>query len=66
MKKKTKLVGVKFDRKTNDKNDKIYYYKTNKDIKKGDTVEIKVPTGGTPDALVVDVKEYSGGNYKKL
>ena len=66
MKKKTKLVGIKFDYKTNDKNEKTYYYKTNKDLQKGDIVEVKAPTGGTPDVLVVDVKKYDGGKYKRI
>ena len=35
MKKKTKLIGVQFDRKTYGKHEKVYYYKSNKDIKVG-------------------------------
>ena len=67
MKKKTKLIGVQFDRKTYGKHEKVYYYKSNKNIKVGDTVEVKAPTGGKPDVIVVDIKENDNRRkYKRL
>ncbi len=67
MKKKTKLIGVQFDRKTYGKHEKVYYYKSNKDLKVGDTVEVKAPTGGKPDVIVVDIKENDNRRkYKRL
>ncbi len=67
MKKKTKLIGVQFDRKTYGKHEKVYYYKSNKDLKVGDTVEVKAPTGGNPDVIVVDIKENDNRRkYKRL
>lgn len=66
MKKKTKLVGVKFNHKTNDKSEKVYYYKTNKDVKVGDMIEVNAPTGGKPKVLIVDSKKEDGKKYKRL
>ena len=67
MKKKTKLIGVQFDRKKYGKHEKVYYYKSNKDLKVGDTVEVKAPTGGKPDVIVVDIKENDNRRkYKRL
>lgn len=49
----TKIVGVKIDTKSPHTKDKIYYYRTEKDFKCGDVIDIKVNTGGTPSATVV-------------
>lgn len=67
MKKKTKLIGVKFDYKKNDKNEKVYYYETDKNLKVGDIIEIKAPTGGKPDCLIVDIKKNDNERkYKRV
>ena len=67
MKKKTKLVGVQFDHKTKSKSEKIYWYRTNKDYKVGDTIEVKAPTGGKPDVLIVSIKKNDNKrNYKRI
>lgn len=49
----TKIVGVTIDTKSPKTKDKIYYYETNENLKRGDNIDIKVPTGGTPCATVV-------------
>ena len=49
----TKIVGVKIDTKSPNTKEKIYYYKTDKHFKRGDKVDIKVESGGTPTATVV-------------
>lgn len=54
-----KIVGVKIGTKSLKTQEKVYYYETNNDYEKGDKLTIKVPTGGTPDAVVVI------GNSKK-
>lgn len=48
----TKIVGVKIDTKSPHTKDKVYYYRTEKGFKRGDKVDIKVPSGGTPTATV--------------
>ncbi len=53
MKKNERIVGVTIDTKSPHTKDKIYYYKTNESLKKGDVIDIKVDTGGTPLATVV-------------
>lgn len=49
----TKIVGVKIDTKSPNTKEKIYYYKTDKDFKRGDKIDIKVESGGTPTATIV-------------
>lgn len=50
----SKVVGVKIDQKSGKGGTtKTYYYKTEKDFKKGDRIRVKVPTGGNPEATVV-------------
>ena len=48
----TKVVGVKIDTKSPHTKDKIYYYKTEKDFKRCDVIDIVVETGGSPTATV--------------
>lgn len=48
-----KVVGVTIDTKSPHTKDKIYYYKTDKDLRRGDVIDIKVDTGGSPTATVV-------------
>lgn len=49
----TKVIGVTIATKSPNTKDKIYYYKTDENLKRGDNIDIKVPTGGTPCASVV-------------
>ena len=48
-----RVVGIKIDTKSPHTKDKIYYYKTNEDLKRGDIIDVKVESGGTPTATVV-------------
>lgn len=65
---KKKIVGVKIDTKSRKTKDKIYYYSTDKDLKKGDKVRAKMPTGGTPTTTIVvqDSKVSYKGKVKDL
>ena len=49
----SRVVGVKIGTKSPHTKDKIYYYKTDKILKKGEIIDIKVETGGTPTATIV-------------
>lgn len=49
----TKVVGIKIDTKSPHTKDKIYYYKTEKDLKRGDVIDVKLENGGTPSATVI-------------
>ena len=46
------VVGVRIDTKAKNTQKKIYYYKTDRDYVRGDTIRIKVPSGGTPKATI--------------
>ena len=48
----TKVVGIKIDTKSTNTKDKVYYYKTNADLKRGDRIRVKVPSGGSPQSTV--------------
>lgn len=58
---KSKIVGIKIDTKSPRTKDKIYYYKTEKDFKRGDKINVKVESGGAPNAIVV-----IGNSQKKI
>ena len=64
----SKVIGVKIDTKSPHTKDKIYYYKTEKDFKRGDVIDIKVESGGTPTATVIigDSKKKFSRNLKDL
>lgn len=49
----SRVVGVTIDTKSPHTKDKVYYYETNEKLKRGDNIDIKVPSGGTPCATVV-------------
>lgn len=49
----SKIVGIKIDTKSPHTKDKIYYYRTDKDLKRGEVINVKVDSGGTPKATVV-------------
>lgn len=49
----SKIVGIKIDTKSPHTKEKVYYYKTDKSLKRGEVINVKVNTGGTPKATVV-------------
>lgn len=49
----SKIVGIKIDTKSPHTKEKIYYYKTDKSLKRGEVINVKVNSGGTPKATVV-------------
>ena len=59
----SKIVGIKIDTKSPNTKEKIYYYRTDKDLKRGEVVNIKVDSGGTPKAIVAI--ENSNKNFKR-
>lgn len=59
----SKIVGIKIDTKSPNSKEKIYYYKTDKDLKRGEVINIKVDSGGTPKATVV--VENSNKNFNR-
>lgn len=50
---KEKVVGVKFDTRHNNKYEKTYYYKTDKEYEKGQSIKIRTPNGGQAKVKVV-------------
>lgn len=65
----SKVVGVRFEEKKGSRGSaKTYYYKTNKKVKVGDRLKIRVPSGGTPDVIVVNdnSKKKHGQKIKEL
>lgn len=62
----TKVVGIKIDTKSTNTKDKVYYYKTNADLKRGDKIRVKVPSGGSPQSTVAIANSKKDGNYKNL
>jgi hypothetical protein len=48
-----KVVGVTIGTKSPHTKNKIYYYSTNEELKRGDNLDIKVPSGGSPNATIV-------------
>lgn len=63
---KTKVVGIRIDTKSTSTKEKVYYYTTNKDFKKGDRLRVKVPSGGSPKSTVAVANSNKKGNFKKL
>ncbi len=59
-----KIVGVKINTKSEKTKDKIYYYSTDKDLKRGDRVRATMPTGGTP--ITKDVTQNSKKKSAKV
>ena len=53
MKKNDRVVGVKRDTRSPHTKEKVYYYTTDSDYKRGEVINIKVESGGTPKATVV-------------
>ncbi len=61
-----KVVGIKIDTQSKEFQDKIYYYKTDKNLKEGDKINAIMPTNGHPDCVVVEVDNISNAKYKRL
>lgn len=62
----TKVVGVKIDTKSTNTKDKIYYYKTNQDLKRGERIRVRVPSGGCPVSTVAVSNSKKEGKFKPL
>lgn len=62
----TKVVGVRIDTKSTSTKEKVYYYKTNADLKKGDRIRVRVPSGGSPKSTVAVANSTKKGNFKNL
>lgn len=63
---KTKVVGIRIDTKSTSTKEKVYYYKTNKDFKRGDRLRVRVPSGGSPKSTVAVANSNKKGNFKPL
>lgn len=50
----TRIVGVTIDTKSKNTQDKVYYYKTTERLTDGERIRVGVPSGGFPNATVVD------------
>ena len=65
--KKNKVVGIKIGTKSEKYKDKIYYYKTDKDLTKGQVINVKMPTGGTATCTVsIENSKKKKANLKVL
>ena len=62
----TRVVGIRIDTKSTSTKEKVYYYKTNKDFKRGDRLRVRVPSGGTPKSTVAIANSNKKGNFKNL
>ncbi len=62
----TKVVGIRIDTKSTNTKEKVYYYKTNKDLKRGDRIRVRVPSGGSPKSTVAIANSSKKGNFKNL
>ena len=62
----TRVVGVKIDTKSTKTKDKVYYYRTNADLKRGEHIRVRVPSGGTPLSTVVVENSSKTGRIKNL
>ena len=62
----TRVVGIKIDTKSANTQHKVYYYRTNADLKRGDRIRVKVPSGGSPQSTVAIANSKKDGNYKNL
>ena len=60
-----KIVGLTIDTKSTKSKNKVYYYKTDKTFKPGQSLKIKVKSGGTPHATVIESNS-SVNNLKEL
>lgn len=63
---KTRVVGIRIDTKSTNTKEKVYYYTTNKEFKRGDRLRVKVPSGGSPKSTVAIANSNKKGNFKNL
>ena len=63
---KTRIVGIRIDTKSTSTKEKVYYYRTNADLKRGDRLRVKVPSGGSPKSTVAVENSSKKGNFKNL
>lgn len=63
---KTRVVGVRIDTKSTSTKEKVYYYKTDKEFKRGDRIRVKVPSGGSPKSTIAVANSNKKGNFKNL
>ena len=63
---KTHVVGIRIDTKSTSTKEKVYYYRTNADLKRGDRLRVRVPSGGTPKSTVAVQNSSKTGNIKNL
>lgn len=63
---KTRVVGVKIDTKSTKTKDKVYYYRTTQDLKRGERIRVRVPSGGCPVSTVAIANSSKNGNFKNL
>ena len=59
-----KTVGLTIDTKSTKSKNKVYYYKTDKTFKPGQSLKIKVKSGGTPHATVIEPNSSVNKMYK--
>ena len=64
----SRVVGVTIDTKSKRTQDKVYYYRTNEELKDGQRIRVGVPSGGKPNATVVveDSKRTHSVRLKEL
>lgn len=63
---KTRVVGVRIDTKSTSTKEKVYYYTTNKEFKRGDRIRVRVPSGGSPKSTIAVANSNKKGNFKPL
>lgn len=62
----TRVVGIRIDTKSTNTKEKVYYYTTNKEFKRGDRLRVRVPSGGSPKSTVAIANSNKKGNFKRL
>ena len=63
---KTRVVGVRIDTKSTSTKEKVYYYVTDKEFKRGDRIRVRVPSGGSPKSTIAVANSNKKGNFKPL
>lgn len=62
----THIVGIRIATKSANTKEKVYYYRTNQDLKKGEHIRIRVPSGGTPLSTIAVENSNKNKNVKNL
>lgn len=60
----SKIVGVTIDTKSKRTQDKVYYYRTDEKLTDGQRIRVGVPSGGKPNATVVDTNNKNKHSIK--